>query len=499
MSADLLVAILWIPFAIVAVISGLIYCTRGYRKGLWEALISLVAVVLSTAASIWLSRLIASLAAPGLTMVIPMGGMSVAGAAVAKMFMESVFSVVIAMLLFGVLMLVLTPMIATIAAKCLKKCLPAANEKTKWLGCAVGIVTALVFTLFWLSPIYGTLAAAVPVADGVLSMQESRDDAVGQIESYIQGIGDHMLVKMSGSGPVSWVYDGVSRVPVGKESVSVVEMSNAVKEAMTLIDQLQRTEDPEQIAKLSEKLIDLTRKTFVDQDWFYQLSQDLVDELKHMAEDSTMSDIAYIRWLLDLMEMPKSEFRETTTAVLDFAKFALSQNVLTMTEDSDPVEIYESGLMQEMGRVLNGSDRLVQVKKLLLGMMLDEMGIGFEDAMALLDRYQVGRITQAEDQLLEIEALLLPGFSRDIPPAIMVLRHPALGEAALEDVLELVGFAKAMGYDEDAPELSEIEKKAILEEVKKMAKMPFAEAAQQQTGLQDAMAMAESNWADYKG
>lgn len=490
MSPDLLTGILWIPFAVVALIAGLVYCIRGYRRGLWHALISLGAVVLSTVASVLLSRLIASFAAPALAAVLPLDMGADASAAAVKMLLESVISVAVSMLLFGLLMLIFTPVIGAIAGKCLKKHLPDADQKMKWLGLAAGLVSALVFTLFWLSPVYGTLAAAAPVAGGVLSMQE--DDTAGEYADYVDGISDHLLVQVSGAGPVGWVYDGVSRVSVGGASVSVLEMSNAVNEAMLLIDQLQRTDDPAQIAKISEKLIDLTRKTFVDQDWFYKLSQDLVDELKVMAEDSTMSDIAYIRALLELAEMPKSEFQQTAAAVLDFAKFALSKGVMTMTEDSDPMAIYESGLLQEMGRVLNSSDRLVQMKKLVLGLMLEEVGLEFEDAMALLETYQVGRLTEAEDQLLEVEALLLPGLGRDIPPAIMILRHPSLGEAALEDVQKTVSFARLMGYWDDELDLTETERQAVLNEVKKAAKLPFEEAAKLDTGLGDMMNMAQS-------
>ena len=498
MSTGLLAGLLWIPFIIVALIAGLIYCIRGYRKGLWHALISLGAVVVSTVMAILFSRLIASALGPALAESLPLGTDGGAGAAMVKMLLSGMVSVAVSLVLFGLFMLIFTPVISWVAGIFLKKHLPQVNKNLKWYGLGVGAVTTLVFTLFLLSPVYGTLATAAPVVSSVLAMEEEgqKDSSSAMVADYFEGISDHLLVKVSGAGPVAWVYDGVSRMPVGSKSISVVEMSKAVKEAMSLLARLEQVEDPQEAAEISEKLIKLTREYFVDQDWFYALTQELVKELEKAAEDSSATDIAYVRTVLDLLEMPKSEFEETASAVLDFAQFALSKGLLTMDEDSDPMMVYESGVMQEMGRVFNSTDRLVELKKLMLAMMLEEAGLEMKEAMALLQRYDVGRLTEEADQLLEVEALLLPGLGPDIPPAVMILRHPGLGEPALEDVLQTVGFAEVMGYSDGDLDLTKQEQQTILEEVKKAAKLPFADAAGYETGLRNAMNTAES-YVDY--
>lgn len=494
MSPELLTAVLWIPFGIVAFIAGLIYCISGYRKGLWRALGSLAAVVLSTVVSVLVSRLLAGLAAPSLAALIPTGDAGQVSAAALQMVLVSLVSVALAMLLFGILMLIATPIIGGIIGKLLGKRLTDVSRGLKWLGMATGLVSALVFALFWLSPIYGTLATAVPVAQSILSMQETGEQEAAQVEAYIDSITDHLLVQISGTGPVSTVYDGISRVPVGGASVSVVDMSKAMNEAMELLGQFQNANDPETFAQLSERLIDLTRDHFVDQDWFYDLSQELVGELKTMAADSTMEDIDYINKALELAQMPKEDFQELAGTVLDFAKFVLDKGVLTITEDSDPMAIYESGILQEMGKALNSSPRMVELKKLAMGLMLEEAGLEFEQAMALLEKYQVGQLTDPDDQLLEVESMLLPGLSRNIPPVMMILRHPSLGEAALEEVEKTVSFAALMGYpgEEDALKLTAKQQKALMTALKKAAKMPFEEAAKVDTGLGNMMNAAVS-------
>ena len=258
MSPELLTAVLWIPFGIVAFIAGLIYCISGYRKGLWRALGSLAAVVLSTVVSVLVSRLLAGLAAPSLAALIPTGDAGQVSAAALQMVLVSLVSVALAMLLFGVLMLIVTPIIGGIIGKLLGKRLTEVSRGLKWLGMATGLVSALVFALFWLSPIYGTLATAVPVAQSVLSMQEAGEQEAKQVEAYIDSITDHLLVQISGTGPVSTVYDGISRVPVGGASVSVVDMSKAMNEAMELLEQFSGDELKEAIkGKIQEKDADL--------------------------------------------------------------------------------------------------------------------------------------------------------------------------------------------------------------------------------------------------
>ena len=50
---------LWAPFALIMLIIGIIFCINGYRKGLWRALLSLLATVISAVVSVFVSPMIA--------------------------------------------------------------------------------------------------------------------------------------------------------------------------------------------------------------------------------------------------------------------------------------------------------------------------------------------------------------------------------------------------------------------------------------------------------
>ena len=494
MSAELLTAVLWIPFGIVALIAGLIYCISGYKKGLWRALGSLGAVVLSTVVSVLASRLLAGMAAPALTGLLPVEDSGELGAATVQVLLVGLVSVALAMVLFGVLMLIVTPAVSKLVGKLLGNRLTDVTMGLKWAGMATGLVSALVFALFWLSPVYGTLATAVPVAQSVLSMQQAEEEYDAQIDAYIDSVSEHLLVQVSGTGPVSMVYDGISKVPVGGASVSVVDMSKAINEAVELLAQIKQEQNPEAITQISQRLIQLTRENFVDQDWFYDLSQELVAKAEESAANSQAEDTKYMNDLLGLAKMPKGEFQDVLGNLLDFSTFALGKGALTINEQSDPAALLESGLFQEMGKVLNSSQRMVGLKKMLMALILQETGMKYNEAMAFLEQFQIGALTDPQEQLLETEAMLLPGLSRKIPPVMLILRHPSLGEAALEEAEKTLSFAALMGYpgSEEDLKLSAKEQKALMTALKKAAKLPFEEAAKVDTGLGNVMSNAVS-------
>lgn len=494
MSPEMLTAVLWIPFGIVALVAGLIYCISGYKKGLWRGLGSLGAVVLSTVVSVLLSRLLAGLVSPALTGLVPADSSGELGETALQMLLASLFGVVLAMVFFGILMLILTPVVSKIIGKLLGNRLTEGTKELKWAGMATGLVCALVFALFWLSPIYGTLATAAPVARSVVSMQQTQEQDAAQMDAYVDRISRHLLVQASAAGPVGAVYDGITKVSVGGTSVSVVDMSKAINEAMELIAQFDKTDEPEALTQISQRLVELTRSNFVGQDWFYDLSQELLVMAEAAGANPQTEDAVYTNKMLELAKMPQNDFQDVMGALLDFAGFALEKGVLTISEESDPVALLESGVFQEMGKVLNSSPRMVELKKLLMGMTLKETGMKYQEAMALLEKFQVGQLTDPQEQLLEAEALLLPGLSKNIPPVMMILRHPSLGEAALEEAEKTLSFAALMGYPdgEDALKMSTKEQKALMTVLKKAAKLPFEEVAKVDTGLGNLMPDAAS-------
>lgn len=251
MTADLLSTLLWVPFGIVALITGLIYGVSGYKKGLWRALGGLGAVVLSIVASVWLARWIAGLAAPELAAVLPLEFIlpeaysNPLTVAAIQMLLPAVICVVLSMVLFGLLMLVFTPIISKIVGVLLGKGLIRCNILLKWLGFAVGAVSALAFTLCWLCPLYGSLGAAAPVATLLVETVQMEDPLQQeQARLYVDSINGHILVQLSAAEPVKSVYTELSRVTIGDETASLTEMTDTVETLLPFFQGTDSIPDP---------------------------------------------------------------------------------------------------------------------------------------------------------------------------------------------------------------------------------------------------------------
>ena len=486
MSPQLLGTILWIPFALVVLIAGLIYCISGYKKGLWRALGSLGAAVISTAVSVLLARLIAGGLASSVAGMIPVGDAAEIGAAALQVLLSSAIAMVLAMVLFIVLMLILTPVLCWIMGLLLGKRLISDSKTFKWLGMATGLVTALVFALCLLSPVYGTLALAAPVAQGVMAFVPAEEGETAQIGDYISGISNHFLTKASGSGPVGLVYSGLSQVSLGSNTVSLQDVSGAAENVLTLAQQLQNTQDPAQLTQISTLLVKEVRTNFVEQDWFYALSQDLAVQLKGAAVDPAVVDGAYVSAMLEQAQMPKAEFQDLMNVVLGFVESALEKDALHLLQNLSVTKIYQSGILEDLGQALNSTGRIREMKKLTMAMMLEKEGLTFEEAKALLEEYKVGQLTDAKGQIREVEALLMQSLIPDRPPALMVLRHPSLGGSALLDIREKVGFAHMMGLsEEDAAKWTTDKQNALILALMSVSKMSIEELANYNTDIDD--------------
>ena len=107
MTPALLNLILWAPFLLVLLISGLIFCISGYKKGLWRALISFGVTIVSAVLSMLLANVLAKVIAPSVMTMINVeemfGELPISASAIQEVIKGLVGSV-ISLVLFVVLM-----------------------------------------------------------------------------------------------------------------------------------------------------------------------------------------------------------------------------------------------------------------------------------------------------------------------------------------------------------------------------------------------------------
>ena len=483
MSPELLSLILWIPFLLTVIIAGLVHCISGYKRGLWRALISLGAVVVSTVISIFAARLLAKVLTPVVMNLLPLDSFGEGvSAGMISMLAGSLVSMVLSIVLFGVVMFIISIILHIVSVKVQKDKLVATSKKMKFFGMGVGVVSAVLFACVWLSPVYGSLATVVPLAETVINMQESEDASDSFVAQCINSIKSHPIVKVSESGPVSVVYSSISYLSVNNASVSIVDMSNAIEEVTALVEELKGIDDPSDIAPIAAELIGIVKDTLVEQGWVYSFAQEIVTEAKKSEEVGAILEDPIVSELLEILEAPEGVFKENVVAILDFAQYALENDVIKALEEEDMGMLYSSGIIQEAGKLANVSDESVKVKRLLMTALLSDVFDGdAEKAQSFIDKYALGKTMGAEEQLAEAEAILVAVFDGSVAEAIM--RHPAFGEAAVEELFESGNIAQLIGfgnYEEEVEEFLKNDRKGkdkIISELKKSSNAQIDESA----------------------
>lgn len=445
MSPELLSLILWIPFAITVIIAGLVHCISGYKRGLWRALISLGAVVVSTVISIFVSRILAKVLTPVILGLIPMDSLGEGiPTGMINMLAGGIVSMVLSIVLFGIIMFIVSIILHVVSVKVKKDKLLATDKKMKFFGMGVGVISAVLFACVWLSPVYGSLATVVPIAETVISMQESDEASNSFIAQCIESVKSHPIVAVSESGPVAMVYSSISYFSMNDTSVSIVDVTSSISEVTELFEEIKNIDDPSDIEPLAGKLIGVLKKSLVEQGWVYSFAQEMINEVKNYEEVEELLEDPIIKEVFAIFEVPEEDFNKNIIAILDFGQYALENGIIKLVEDFDMEGLYSSGIIQEAGKLANVSAESVKVKKFLIAGMVSQAFDGdLAKAKSFVDKYDLGKLEDADKQLAEAEAIFI---SLEGSVAEALIRHPSFGEAAVRELFEKGNIAELIGY-----------------------------------------------------
>jgi len=450
MSPQMLTLILWLPFALIVLISGIIFCISGYKKGLWQAFVALGAAALATVLSVFLARFLGGLLAPLITGWLPLEELEGSGVPVAFLLdlVGSFVKMGFALVFFPLLLLILTVILRSVSGAILKDKLLPKGKGMRWGGLAVGAVTAVLFSLIFLLPLYGTMGTYVPVFKAVLDMPAEEDETLEQVLKYVGAVDSHPVVKVSGSGPVGLVYGGLTEVRIGEARVNVAVAARSAGKLMACAaDMLQA--DPEDMEDYVQELIQILRDDVTQTRWFYEASKELarmMQEALDEVEDSNEKDMALK--LLAAVDSPRDVFQDNCDALLDFTAYALNNEFLTILEEKDMEALYDSGILERLGYLLNCSQEFAVMKGVMMETILEE---SLEENAAVLRSYDLDECTEDPDeQFRDAEAVMQMLLAEGRAPySEFIMRTPALGEAALMKLADRAGFAVAMGYEED--------------------------------------------------
>ena len=443
MNPEIISIILWIPFGISVLISGLIFCIGGYRKGYIRALVGLGATVVATALTVLLANLASMLLSGGST-----------GSSMTEIVISMAKRPLLSLLFFWLLMPIVTIISRIIAGKIVGDRCKASKSWQKWLGLVVGMVCAVAFSLFWLSPLYGSVQM---VADMVDSVMEATDAMDQEAQSLLDAVVDHPLSAVAKEIPVRWVYQGIARMGNGMNSFSVTSVVESAEHSITLLTQLANAQTVEEQNQKATELVNYIHTDVVGQEWFYRMYQTALSGVQdtvtawnevpvasnevmmespgavsmvgmgQMGFDSIPEEVKQVLPILQdalgTLDVDKKTFDTNMENLFDFLSRAMDAGLWEALENGDFSILQDSEIVADAGWLANSTPEAVAVKQLLIAAFLMEED---EEALSLLEEYDFGMITDPEQQVQEAELLFDIILGGDCSLSEFMENHPGL-------------------------------------------------------------------------
>ena len=427
MSSGMINLILWIPFAVMLLISGLIYGIRAWKKGLPRTVIHLIVTVIAAMISLLLARLvsgpISSLFLPQLLAEMNMPEDVTAG--IVESLVTSAARSVVALIVFPLMLLLCNIILRALSNYIKHPFLETEKYQLRGAALAVGLVTAVFYTFLMMLPIYGTIGAYVPAVRSLIAMSGEAEDE--ETASLLDALQNHPVVTLSYSGVTAGVYDELSSLSIGSNRVNISGMARSVRHLSEAFYEIENCEPGEE----EEAVLELTRvfrSEVVEKPWCYELSMGAIEEFRKQIEAELEyaddEEAELVMDLLDTMQCPEDVFNENLSAFTDLLILAMEEDAFEMIDEQDIDGLTESGVLAATGELLNLNDETVAMKQFIMSLMIcDVCDCDPEEAMEIMEDADLDRITGSSNQLREAEAFLL-GLN---DPETFMLLHPDLG------------------------------------------------------------------------
>lgn len=486
MSSTIITLVLWVPFAIVVVIAGLIFCIRGYKQGVIRSLFSLGATLVSAICSMLLSRLCSSGIAKGLVGSLVESNMSNIGEADAIIGMETikaiitaVLGVVVSIVLFSLFMFILTIIIKVVVKRIKKDSFKPETKGQKWGGLAVRLADTLIFALLLFMPIYSTLGTYAPAAQAVMPYV-SEDE---EVEEYLSAVTGHPLVQVSAKGPVRWLYSGLSSTKVSGYSLNFPQMMESLEKVVARFEGLGNV-SKEELPQEAQELIQVVREEIVHTDWFYFFANtaltSVADASKTQISELEPEEAEQVQELLELLYMSEEDMKDNLDAILDFGEYLLANDFISIM-DSDIAQfdaLYEIDFFGKLGELANHSTQTVALKNMIYvtaAKNLQENNPEIANLVLLMCGTDASAST---DYTAEGESLMLLMAGDGIYYILEgAARHPQVGIDKALVVLENTAMSELLGFEQGTQEAIYVDSNP---KVKEAVKEQFLKCAQGQ-------------------
>lgn len=350
MSLELFNLILWIPFLLVFLSIGIPFCLKGFKKGVFRALVSTGATVAAAIIGFLAAKLLAPLAVGAIVSFLPdfSSGANAAIAEILPMIIEGIVTGLLALIIFSVLLIILIPV-----SKILLALIPVPKGKglvSRLLGLGLRFIDAVIVAILVLLPIYGSLAAFTPAVETVLTLTEQSSDPdeapeAPTILDFVRCAAEHPVVSLTRCPPFSVVYNGLSSASTSLGTINVPEMVQTMTQT---VDAFQSIMEGEFTAEDLDAFVKM-QKDVVNTDWFYTVCSSAAESLKESMPEDMGEDTVFLAAIQDLIDRPKEEFQQCCSGVLDWLSSASEKGLFQVMEDGtlDAQWISQSGLLQK--------------------------------------------------------------------------------------------------------------------------------------------------------
>lgn len=374
MPVKILSIALWIPFGIVFLISAILFCRTGYKRGLWRSLISLGATAVSASVSLLLAGLMAQPIAGALIAALKQRR-ALGELEAFRPLLAGVVKSLLALIIFSVLLFITAIIAKVLADKYLKKYCMTDRKELRWGGLGVRLIDALLYTQLLLLPLYGTIAAYFPAVNTVMTAtaQIREDETAHQMLELVDTAANHPVTRLSAVSPASLVYRSLSTIRTEHGNLDITAAARSVSGTIERIQVLEAsfqsgTPDPAMI----REFLNYLRNDVVDQEWFYTACMELVGVI---AEKGAADGSEEMVRFSELAAMSREDFVVNAEALLEFGEFAMQERIVSCLTESpeDPYEFMkETGLIAKVGETINATAQAVSVRQLLVQMYLQK-------------------------------------------------------------------------------------------------------------------------------
>ncbi len=230
MTPAIITLIAWSPFLILALIFGLAFSFKGYKRGSALAGISIGITVISCILSILIAKLIAvgvaGNFAPMLSNILEGAGFKGGSDEIAKLA-TSIASAFASLIIYVPVFIILASVLKPVSAFLFKKIIPKPKHvANKVGGISISIIDALLLAVLVTLPLYGTLA----LADDFISTFSYKND--DEVMEYVSAATDPFIVDVASVPPFSTAYDTLMSCKIGNTTVSI---SGTVREVAVVL------------------------------------------------------------------------------------------------------------------------------------------------------------------------------------------------------------------------------------------------------------------------